>query len=377
MLRRLTLRFFLLAIAAAAAACSSGTPSLSSGGVFGSGPNFVTNTIYVANTTAQSIDLYTPSPGPSATPIYTISSNTAMNGPQYLAFDSGDNLWTTNYNASQGTASIIEFEKYATGNVLPFNEFTLASGTQLRGIAMEPGGSEFAVSATVPGGFYSDVLYLYSPTAGFLRTLAGTNTGLHVPSGMAFDANDKLYVANNGSASVTVYTVPTPSPTPSGSPSPTPSPTPTPTATPSGSPSATPSPSPTPNATNITPDTTIQGGSTGLVSPLSVALDASGNLYVADPDTGSAPRILVFDAPFAAGTQNVAPSRTITGSNTDLVYPTDVKVDSGGTIYVVDRGSGSNTSKLLIFAPGANGNVAPSTAIAIPGGAATGMALSP
>jgi hypothetical protein len=108
-------------------------------------------------------------------------------------------------------------------------------------------------------------------------------------------------------------------------------------------------------------------------------------MYVTDVGngTGQAPKILVFNAPFNAGLQNLAPSATITSSA--LVFPTDVKVDSAGNIYVIDAGSGpnsgstSNTSKLLIFAPHPAGavNEAPSVSITLPQGSATGLALSP
>jgi hypothetical protein len=114
-------------------------------------------------------------------------------------------------------------------------------------------------------------------------------------------------------------------------------------------------------------------------------LDSNGNLYVTDVgnSAGQAPKILVFNGPFAGGLQNLAPAATITSAA--LVFPTDVKVDSAGNIYVIDAGSGPNsggagsTSKLLIFPPNPSGavNEAPSVSIVLPQGSATGLALSP
>jgi hypothetical protein len=89
-----------------------------------------------------------------------------------------------------------------------------------------------------------------------------------------------------------------------------------------------------------------------------------------------APKILVFNAPFGAGALNVAPSRTIVSQNPAFVNPTDVKVDSAGNIYVVDAGAVPN-SKLLVFPANASGTVTPTTAITLPAGSATGLALSP
>ena len=116
--------------------------------------------------------------------------------------------------------------------------------------------------------------------------------------------------------------------------------------------------------------------------PTGMTLDGSGNIYVTDPDSGATPAIDIFTASQIAcgappcGLISVTPSRTISGSATGLVNPTDVAVDSSGTIYVVDAGSAPGKSMLLIYAPTANGNVAPTTSIALPG-TATGMALSP
>jgi sugar lactone lactonase YvrE len=378
MLRRLTLGFIVLACAAAAAACSSGdTTTPSSGGVTGIGPNFTTNTIYVSDTTANDILIYTPSPGPSATPQFAIAgSNTSLNNPRYLAFTSKKNLFVTNYNSGTGLGSVTVYQTYATGNVLPITTAPLVSGAaQPHGIAIFPGDAQYAIAITAAGQFFSSAVDVLSTVGnGLLFNIAGTNTGLDAPNGVAVDANSNLYVANTGSEhgakSVTVYALP--SPTPAPSPTTTPSPTPTPSVSPS------PTPTPTPASDNLTPVTTITSAS--FVTPYGLTLDSKGNLYVTDVGAaGQAPKILVFAAPFAAGVQNLTPSATITSSA--LVYPSDVKVDSAGNIYVVDQGSGpssgSNTSKLLIFAPNSNGAVAPTVSIALPQGSATGMALSP
>lgn len=115
-------------------------------------------------------------------------------------------------------------------------------------------------------------------------------------------------------------------------------------------------------------------------------MDGAGNLYVTDPDNGTSPGVYVFSAASIACTVppcalNPAPVRAITANgatpnNTKLVNPTDVTVDGAGNIYVVDAGNAPNSSMLLIFSPTANGNVAPSVAIPLPG-QDTGMALSP
>jgi hypothetical protein len=395
MLRRLTLGLFTLACAAAVAACSSyGSNSVpSSGGVPGIGPNFKTNTIYVSDTTQNVIYIYTPSPGPSATPQYQIGGgNTGLNGPGYLAFDSSKRLYVGNFNPATTGAAIMIYQTFATGNVLPLGQLQVSNGAQPHGIAMKPDNTGFAIAYTWPGGVFPNLVNVYtaftSGTSTVQLPISGSNTKLNNPIGVGFDQNNNLYVANSGSGQLTEYVLPTPSPTPSGSPTPTPAPTATPTPAPSGAPTPTPSPTPTPFSVNLAPIATVNcvpgAGmpSPCMVHPAGLTLDGSGNVYVTDPDSGVAPGIYIFSAAQVACaappcTLNVTPSRFISGSNTKLVNPTDVKVDSSGTIYVVDGGSGPNTSMLLIFGPNASGNVAPNTAIALPAGTATGMALSP
>lgn len=394
MLRRLTFGLFTLACAAAIAACSSGNTTVpSSGGQPGLGPNFSTGTVYVSNTTQNVIDIYTPAPAASATPQFAIGgSNTTLNGPTYMAFDSSKRLYVSNSSASTGQSSILIFQTYATGNVLPLGTITLATNAQPHGIAMIPSAG-FAVAQTLPGGFFSSFVNIYGAfTAGaapVTATIAGSNTGLSNPIGVGVDSKTNIYVANSGNGTVTVYATPSPAPTASGTPTPTPAPTPTPTATPSGSPSVSPSPSPTPASSNVTPSETIACVPSGampspcMTKPTGLTLDGSGNVYVTDPDSGAAPAIYIFTAAQVAcaappcGTLSLTPTRFISGANTKLVDPTDISVDSGGNIYVVDAGTGPNTSMLLIFSATASGNVAPSTAIALPAGTSTGLALSP
>lgn len=62
--------------------------------------------------------------------------------------------------------------------------------------------------------------------------------------------------------------------------------------------------------------------------------------------------VLVF--PLTA-TGNVAPTRTISGSNTGLSLPIGIGVDSHGSVYVANR----TGSKVTVYPLGANGNIAP------------------
>ncbi len=105
----------------------------------------------------------------------------------------------------------------------------------------------------------------------------------------------------------------------------------------------------------------IAGSNTGLVEPMSVALDAALNVYVFDGNTSTI-------SEFAAGAQgNVAPIRTIGGSKTGLSGAIGIAVSrTTGKIFV----SSPAATAVFGFAARASGNVAPAQVIA---GAATGL----
>ena len=368
MLRRLTLGLFSLACAVAVAACSSSVSTPTSGGVTGIGPNFSTNSIYASSSSNNVVYIYAPSPAPSAAPINQIGgSNTSLNGPQYSVFNSSKQLYVTNYNASTNQSSVEQYQTYAMGDVLPVASFSagLTGITQPRGIALDATSKNLAIANVDPNSVTPNQV-LVSPIATFGGVspivIAGSQTQLNSPTGVAFDSADRIYVANRAGGSVTVYAFPSPTPAPSATPTTSPSPTPSPSS--SGSPSPTPSPTPVPGF-NVAPIQTIAG----LGAPTGLSLDSKGNIYVADPDSGN-PSVYVF-APGA--TSVTAATRRINGSLTQLVFPTDVKVDSSGNIYVAD--SGANT--IFIFAPSATGNVAPATAVKFATGTLIGLTLSP
>jgi sugar lactone lactonase YvrE len=160
-----------------------------------------------------------------------------------------------------------------------------------------------------------------------LRTISGSKTGLDA-HGIAVDARGKIYVVN--STSITEYAA--------------------------GS-----------NG-NVKPSHVISGPRTGLDSPNGIAVDARNNIYVMNSpsSSGGTPAVTVY----AAGAHgNVAPIQTIAGPSTKLIYPLGIAVDSTDAIYVTSCaapsrcGIGTSEGALLVFAPGANGNVAPIRAI--------------
>ena len=154
--------------------------------------------------------------------------------------------------------------------------------------------------------------------------IIGADTGLDDVRGIAADSSGNIYVANYTSASdsdgsITIY--------PAGG-----------------------------NNDQI-PSVTISGSNTKLHNPIGIALDSSGNIYVAD-NSGSG-SVTVYPA---GSSGNAAPSVTITGTNTGLSAAHYIALDSSGKMYVTD-GSGDTVN---IFSAGATGNVAPIATISGP-----------
>jgi hypothetical protein len=389
MLRRFALGYASVFVSAV---IITGCSSAGAGQAISVGPSFAPETLYAANSTQNAINIY-PLGATSGGPQYQIGGSlTALTGPQYLAFDSSGDLFVTNYTTSVGAGLILEFKALATGNVQYYNSLSFGTAHP-RGIAdfqQFVYGSTTSTDAlavgvvdpTQPLNFASRLEVFTASTVnnGAEEIIAGPATGLNVPSGVAVDSKNNVYVANLQGASITVYPMASPTATPS--PSPTPSITPTPVAspTPTVSPTATPLPTVAPTGTpnNTTPIAVISGASTGIGQPTGVAIDSAGNIYVSDqasticaPALAKCAAILVFP-PGSSG--NVAP-KYIAGNATLLLAPTDVKVDNSGRIYVADS-TATGAGVIYVFASGATGNVPPASTLTSPG-AVFGIGLVP
>ena len=126
---------------------------------------------------------------------------------------------------------------------------------------------------------------------------------------------------------------------------------------------------------NISPVKTIAGNATQLITPNVLMFDSNGSLYVANesnPYNNPYGSYITVYPPGSNG--NVAPSRIIRGGNANFsgLGLTAMAVDGNGYLYVSEDTSSENCTStssssctatandtILVFAPGANGNVAP------------------
>jgi len=111
---------------------------------------------------------------------------------------------------------------------------------------------------------------------------------------------------------------------------------------------------------NVAPVRVIEGPltempATGEIGAL--VTGPEGYLYVYWGEVGGVNAAILVFAPQASG--NVAPVRIIAGSNTQLGGYRGMDVDILGRLYVASNGPTLTTGEILVFADGANGNVAP------------------
>ncbi len=271
--------------------------------------------------------------------------------PTGIARDSSGRIYVT--NPSTNTVAI--YLPDATGNVPPV---AIVGGSKTRlgnpsAIALDRNGNIYVLnSATAAITVYASFGVFDTgsgPTPPLnqapMAVIAGPKTKLKQPIAIAVDGSGDIYVANQAGGpvvpsqrirqgTITVY--------PAGS-----------------------------NG-NVAPTTIIKGSATGLIEPVSIALDANHNIYVANGFLYvsrtfiNEPSIVVYPAGSAGDAQ---PSAVIGGTNTGLAYPSGLALDSSGNIYATGFTS-MGIPTINVYPAMSNGNVSPTTIIS---GADTGL----
>jgi 6-phosphogluconolactonase (cycloisomerase 2 family) len=284
---------------------------------------YVTNDASAANT----VTAYAGNPSGNVTsaPLLTIGgANTGLNSPLAVALDGNGKMYVVNNNAS-----VTVYAAGANGNVAPIATISgrITGLISPLGVAIDANGEIYVANNTGSGAGFIDVYAAgANGTVPPIATIGGGTTGISGPSDVAIGPGGLIYVTNESSTSVTIYS-----------------------ANPSG---------------NLTgpPLALISGSNTQITSPSGVAVDASGNIYVVNSGNNN---VLVF----AVGSNgNVAPIAKIGGGSTGLNVPTNVALDASGEIYITNFGN--NT--VSVFAANPSGNVT-SAPIATYGGGSTAL----
>jgi hypothetical protein len=224
-----------------------------------------------------------------------------------------------------GTDTITVYPWEGDGNIPPSAIITTGDGPHQ--LAINYGARELIVTNNTS----HSITVVDRDTLALKRTIQGPSTGLHNPTGVVVDEmHQLLYVANDDHSasafSITVYDL-----TASG---------------------------------DAAPLRTIQGANTGLGGPVGVALDlVAGELVVVNYKVNAGGSITVYNLlALSDGVNNVAPTQTIQGTNTGLQQPQGVILDLKHDEIVVANSFFQNpisNGAILVFQRAANGNVAP------------------
>jgi len=328
--------------------------------------------IYVV--TDGQVAVYSSGSNGDVAPVATITSkNTGLFDPHGLAIGEDGKVYVANGSrrrASVGAVgpggSLTIYPSGANGDVAPIATI-VGESTGLNSphsIAVDSGGNVYVASAA------SIVVYSAAAIArggggdiAPVATLVGPHTGLLSNVNFALDSSGKVYAATWSAdfdattllrerSSVRIF--------PAGS-----------------------------NG-DIAPLAIVAGSHTQLNFPESIAVGSSGKIYVGTGGFGSHREGSIIVYP-AGSNGDVTPIATIHGTKTGLFAALKgIAVDHSGNIYAApakcprsysyDLGAGSLRTCVNVYAPGANGNVAPLATIAIAGSRTesfTGVAIAP
>ncbi len=245
------------------------------------------------------------------------SNNSPAPGPAFT-------LYVVQNGSAALTNSVLEFPANASGSTTPPNTITIPSQTSYDAVAVDTAGNLYVSASvvTAPPALQEILVYAAGATGSATPTRVITSSSLtSIISSIAVDSTGIVYALSGNSISVFAANA----------------------------------------GINATPIRQISGTATTLNSATQIAVDAAQNIYVANKQGND---ILIFSSTESG---NAPPAGTLTGTATEISLPSGVTVDSAGDIYVASFNQPSNSSIVLEFAPGANGNATPTrilTAIA-------------
>ncbi|AUT75687.1 hypothetical protein C2L64_45950 [Paraburkholderia hospita] len=268
--------------------------------------------LYVGNAAPSTITVYTSTADGDAAPIRIIrGGNTGLAIPGSLAIDSADNLYVLNTGGVPSHRKITVYGPGASGDVAPIRTLTgiqVGDIGNLNGIAIDNFDNLYLSQDDMPR-----IISVYPPGANGsvapIRTISGGSTGLAIPSQMAFDSFNNLYVSDG--IDILVF-----DPGASG---------------------------------DAAPIRKISGPSTGIVDDFDLAVDAAGLVYVGNfPTDLSAGSVTVYSA---GASGDAAPIRTISGIDTGIGVPSGgIAISKEPAVTTQDNWRWCNKCEGLFFA---------------------------
>jgi len=315
--------------------------------------------IYVTNAYGPTLNKFTPGSivifGAQAGPIPKATISGAATGlivPGAIAVDNAGKIYVANEGdlaAGSGlgpnTSGIVVFRAVTggnAGNVKPIANITGAStglGQIVGGIAVDGARNIYVSSIQViypPKGnkgapvTYQPQIQVFAAGSNGnvapIATITGDLTGLSGPRGITVGAAGQIYVADSGANSVYVY-------------------------------------SPESNG-NVAPVLTISRGASGArIPPTDITFDKSGNIYALQPASDTVSTVNMW----AQATTDSPPIRTIAIATPSGQTALGLAVDASGNIYVaIPPPSNSSEGSVVEYAAGSAGDAQPARTLSVP-----------
>lgn len=147
--------------------------------------------LYVANTASNTITIFAATASGNARPVDTIAGgNTGLDAPRGIALDPAGRIYVTNASSGAATSSVTVYAATARGNATPIATIagTNTGLDQPQGIALDPAGRIVVASSAFASHQYRITVYNGNANGNVppLATIAGIKTGLSVPSHLSF-----------------------------------------------------------------------------------------------------------------------------------------------------------------------------------------------
>ena len=147
--------------------------------------------LYVTNTQSNVVTVFAAGANGNARPVDTIAGPaTGLDAPRGITLDPGGRIYVANSSSGAATSRVTVYAATATGNATPVASISGDSTglDQPTGITLGGAGDIYVASTAFTSNQYRITVYAGNANGNIapLRTLAGINTGLSVPSHLSF-----------------------------------------------------------------------------------------------------------------------------------------------------------------------------------------------